>query len=135
MVSKKYKLIPEQNIKTDHEKTTNNVWPMSGWIISSKETKVIKIVDAKYLNKILVLFLHKIIARITIKKGFTISMGWNLGKKNKSIHLLDPLTSMPIIGTKNKESNEIKKRIIENLYNLSWFKDEKIKIKITPIIT
>ena len=26
-------------------------------------------------------------------------------------------------------------RIIENLYNLSWFKDEKIKIKITPIIT
>ena len=25
--------------------------------------------------------LHKIIAKITIKKGFTISMGWNLGKK------------------------------------------------------
>ena len=114
---------------------TNNVWPMSGWIISSKETKVIKIVDAKYLNKILVSLLHKIIARITIKKGLIISMGWNLGKKNKSIHLLDPLTSMPIIGTKNKESNEIKKRIIENLYNLSWFKDEKIKIRITPIIT
>ena len=134
-MSKKYKLIPEQNIRTAQEKTTNNVWPMSGWIISSKETKVIKIVDAKYLNKILVPFLHKIIARITIKKGFTISMGWNLGKKNKSIHLLDPLTSMPIIGTKNKESNEIKKRIIENLYNLSWFKDEKIKIRITPIIT
>ena len=134
-MSKKYKLIPEQNIKTAHEKTTNNVWPMSGWIISSKETKVIKIVDAKYLNKILVSFLHKIIARITIKKGLTISIGWNLGKKNKSIHLLDPLTSMPIIGTKNKESNEIKKRIIENLYNLSWFKDEKIKIRITPIIT
>ena len=108
---------------------------MSGWIINNKETKVIKIVDAKYLNKILDSFLHKIIARITIKKGFTISMGWNLGKKNKSIHLLDPLTSMPIIGTKNKESNEIKKRIIENLYNLSWFKDEKIKIRITPIIT
>ena len=134
-MSKKYKFIPEQNIRTAQEKNTNNVWPMSGWIISSKETKVIKIVDAKYLNKILVSFLHKIIAKITIKKGFTISMGWNLGKKNKSIHLLDPLTSMPIIGTKNKESNEIKKRIIENLYNLSWFKDEKIKIKITPIIT
>ena len=117
------------------EKTTNNVCPMSGWIINNKETKIIKIVDAKYLIKILVLFLHKIIARITIKKGFTISIGWNLGKKIKSIHLLDPLTSMPIIGTKNKESNEIKKRIIENLYNLSWFKDEKIKIKITPIST
>ena len=112
-MSKKYKLIPEQNIKTAHEKTTNNVWPMSGWIINSKETKVIKIVDAKYLNKILVSFLHNIIAKITIKKGLTISMGWNLGRKNKSIHLLDPLTSMPIIGTKNKESNEIKKRIIE----------------------
>ena len=134
-MNKKYKLIPEQNIRTAQEKTTNNVWPMSGWIISSKETNVIKIVDAKYLNKILISFLHKIIARITIKKGFTISIGWNLGKKNKSIHLLDPLTSMPITGTKNKESNEIKKRIIENLYNLSWFKDEKIKIKITPINT
>ena len=134
-MSRKYKLIPEQNIRTAQEKTTNNVCPMSGWIINSKETKVIKTVDAKYLNKILISFLHKIIERITIKKGFTISMGWNLGKKNKSIHLLDPLTSMPIIGTKNKESNEIKKRIIENLYNLSWFKDEKIKIKITPIIT
>ena len=134
-MSKKYKLTPEQNIRTAHEKTTNNVCPISGWIINSKDTDVIKIVDNKYLNKILVSFLHKIIARITIKKGFTISMGWNLGKKNKSIHLLDPLTSMPIIGTKNKESNEIKKRIIENLYSLSWFKDEKIKIKITPIST
>ena len=88
---------------------------MSGWIISSKETKVIKVVDNIYLNKILISFLHKIIARSIIKKGFNISIGWNLGKKNKSIHLLDPLTSMPIIGTKNKDSNEIKKRIIENL--------------------
>ena len=125
----------ETKINASQLKKINKVCPMSGWIINSKETKVMKIVDTKYLNKILVSFLHKIIAIITIKKGFTISMGWNLGKKNKSIHLLDPLTSMPIIGTKNKESNEIKKRIIENLYNLSWFKDEKIKIKITPIIT
>ena len=134
-MSKKYKLIPEQNIKTAHKKTTNNVWPMSGWIISSKETKVIKIVDTKYLNKILVSFLHKIIARITIKKGFTISMGWNLGKKNKSIHLLEPLTSTPMNGTKNKETSETKKRIIEYLYNWSEFNDENIKIRDIPIDT
>jgi hypothetical protein len=38
-----------------------------------------------------------------------------LVKKKKSIHLVDPFTSMPIIGTKNKETREIKKRIVEYL--------------------
>ena len=46
-----------------------------------------------------------------IKKGLTSSIGWNLGKKNKSIHLREPFTSTPIIGTKIKETKEIKKRI------------------------
>ena len=54
------------------------------------------------------------VAKKTIKKGFRTSIGWNLGKKNRSIHLLEPLTSIPIIGTKTKESKEIKKSIIEN---------------------
>ena len=36
----------------------------------------------------------------TIKKGLTNSIGWNLGKKYKSIHLLEPITSIPMIGTK-----------------------------------
>ena len=47
-----------------------------------------------------------------IKKGFKTSTGWNLGKKTKSIHLLEPFTSMPITGTKNRERKDIKKRII-----------------------
>ena len=66
--------------------------------------------DNKYLNKIFALLLHKIVAKITIKKGFKTSTGWNLGKKSKSIHLFEPLTSTPIIGTKNKEIKEIKKK-------------------------
>ena len=48
-----------------------------------------------------------------IKKGFNNSIGWNLGKKNKSIHLFDPFTSTPIIGTKNKEIKAIKKKKYE----------------------
>ena len=60
-------------------------------------------------------------------------MGWNLGKKNKSIHLLDPLTSTPIMGTKNSEIKEIKKRIIEYLNSCSVLIEEKIKIINIPI--
>ena len=44
--------------------------------------------------------------RNTIKKGFKNSIGWNLGKKEKSNHLLDPFTSTPKKGT---NSNDIKK--------------------------
>ena len=122
-------------IKTAQEKTTNNVWPISGWIIKSKEMTDIKKIDIKYLNKIFDLISHRMVAKIIIKNGFRTSMGWNLGKKNKSIHLLEPLTSTPMIGTKNKEIKEIKKRKIEYLYNLSEFKDENIKIRDIPITT
>ena len=122
-------------IKTAQEKTTNNVWPISGWIIKSKEITDIKIVDIKYLNKIFDLLLHKIVAKIIIKNGFKTSIGWNLGKKNNSIHLLEPLTSTPMSGTKNKEIREIKKRKIEYLYNWSEFKEENIKIRDIPINT
>ena len=91
--------------------------------------------DIKYLNKIFDLISHKIVAKIITKNGFRTSMGWNLGKKNKSIHLLDPLTSTPMNGTKNKEMNEIKKRKIEYLYNWSELKEENIKIRDIPINT
>ena len=73
------------------------------------------------------------VANITIKNGFNNSIGWNLGKKYKSIHLLDPFTSIPIIGTKNNEIKEIKKSIIENLNNWSVLMEEKIKIINIPI--
>ena len=128
-------LIPEVKIKTAQEKTTNNVWPISGWIIKSKEIIDIKIVDIRYLNNIFDLISHKIVAKIIIRNGFKTSIGWNLGKKNKSIHLLEPLTSAPINGTKNKEISEIKKRKIEYLYNWSEFKEENIKIRNIPIKT
>ena len=130
-----YILIPDVKIRTAQENTTNNVCPMSGCTINSKEIAEINIVDAIYLNNIFDFLLHKIVAKIIIKNGFRTSMGWNLGKKNKSIHLLDPLTSIPTNGTKNREISEIKKRKIEYLYNWSEFKEENIKIRDIPINT
>ena len=123
------------NIRVAQQNTTNKVWPISGCDIKSKEIIDIKIIDMKYLNKIFDLISHRIVAKIIIKNGFKTSMGWNLGKKNKSIHLLEPLTSIPTNGTKNKETNEIKKRKIEYLYNWSEFKEENIKIRDIPINT
>ena len=64
-----------------------------------------------------------------IANGLTSSIGWNLGKKNKSSHLLEPFTSVPIIGTKNKKNNDIKNNRIDNVKSVFLFKDEK-KIKI-----
>ena len=72
-------------------------------------------------------------ANIIIKKGFNTSIGWNRGKENKSIHLFDPFTSMPIIGTKNKEIKATKKRIMEYLNNCSVLIEEKTKIINIPI--
>ena len=44
-----------------------------------------------------------------IKKGFNNSIGWYLGNgPPKSIHLLEPLTSTPIKGTKSKLVKNIK---------------------------
>ena len=70
-----------------------------------KIVAIIKI-ESKYLEKIFALLLRTV-AKIIIKKGFKTSIGWNLGKKNKSIHLFEPFTSIPIIGTNNKENKEI----------------------------
>ena len=122
-------------IRTAQEKTTKSVWPISGWVTKNKEITAIKKVDNKYLNKIFDLLLHKIVAKIMIKNGFKTSIGWNLGKKNKSIHLLEPLTSIPINGTKNKDVSEIKKRRTEYLYNWCEFKEENINIRDIPINT
>tara|TARA_Y100000768_G_C23944025_1_gene666631 strand:+ start:28 stop:282 length:255 start_codon:yes stop_codon:yes gene_type:complete len=72
---KKTKLIPDININNAHEKTISNVWPISGWIIRSREIKEIKIVESEYFNKIFVLLLQNIVARVTIKNGFNTSIG------------------------------------------------------------
>ena len=128
-------LIPEVKIITVHEKTTNKVWPISGWIIRNNEIMEITTAESKYLLIIFNFWLQRIVVRIIIKKGFKTSMGWNLGKKNKSIHLFDPFTSTPIIGTKKRNKREIKKKIIEYFNNLSLSNEEKIKIIIIPIKT
>ena len=117
------------------QKITNKVCPISGWIISNNEIVEIRKAENKYFEIIFNLLLQKIIARIMTKKGFKTSIGWNLGKKNKSIHLFDPFTSTPIIGTKTRDKVEIKKRIIEYFNNLFVFNEEKIKIIIIPIKT
>ena len=67
-----------------------------------------------------------------IKKGLTNSIGWNLGNKYMSIHLLEPFTSMPIIGTSNKKIKEIKKIITENLNSLSSLIEDRKKITVIP---
>ena len=56
-----------------------------------------------------------IIDSMIIKNGLSISIGWNLGKKNISIHLLEPLTSTPKIGTKISVQNIIMKDANDNL--------------------
>ena len=61
-----------------------------------------------------------------MKKGFTNSIGWNLGTKGKSSHLVDPLTSTPIKGTKAKEIKVIKNNILEKFNNLFWSKKERL---------
>ena len=67
-----------------------------------------------------------------IKNGLTNSIGWNLGKKYKSIHRLALLTSTPIMGTNNKKNKENKNTIGEILNNLSSLIEDKIKITIIP---
>ena len=56
-----------------------------------------------------------IIDSMIIKNGLRISIGWNLGKKNISIHLLEHLTSTPKIGTKISVQNIIMKDTNDNL--------------------
>ena len=76
--------------------------------------------------------LLKIILIKIIKKGLTSSIGWNLGKKYKSIHLCALLTSTPIIGTNKSEAKESIKIIGEILKSLYSLIEDKIKIIIIP---
>ena len=128
-------LIPDVKIKTDQEKTTNKVCPISGWIISKRDTiEIVNVVNIYLIIK-LVFSVQRMEAKKTIKNGFRTSIGWNLGKKNRSIHLLEPLTSIPMIGTKIKESKEIKKSIIEYFINCSLLREENKKTINIPIST
>ena len=75
------------------------------------------------------MFVEIICANTIIKKGFNISIGWNLGKIGKSSHLLAPLTSTPTIGTKINN----RKDIIKN--GMTIFLSNEVSIaEITNII-
>ena len=95
--------------------------------------KSIKLLN-KYLKYKLFLLKHNKVDTVIMKKGLITSIGWNLGKKPKSIHLFDPLTSIPMKGTKTKVINEIQKRKIDNLNKSSSFKKEKIISIVIPKI-
>ncbi len=86
----------------------------------------------KYLKYKLFLFKHNKVEIVIIKKGLITSIGWNLGKKAKSIHLFDPFTSVPMNGTKTKIINEIQNKIIDILNKSSSFKNEKIISIVIP---
>ena len=68
-------LIPDVKIKTDQEKTTNKVWPISGCIISRIDITNIVIVLNKYLNVKLVFSVQRMVVKKMIKKGFRTSIG------------------------------------------------------------
>ena len=71
---------------------------------------------------------------IIIRKGFKISIGWNLGMIGKSIHLAAPLISIPMNGTKAKKMKKIKNKYLEIWNNFFCSNAEKV-IKInTPRI-
>ena len=78
-----------------------------------------------------------ICAIIRIKKGFTISIGWNLGKGLKSIHLFAPFISIPTKGTKNNNKREIKKKYGRYvlIVSLFWIEIKKTIISAMPTNT
>ena len=69
------------------------------------------------------------------KKGFKVSIGWNLGKEPRSNHLFDPLTSIPNKGTRNKLIKVIRNNMTDSLIKMFWSSREKIKIINIPILT
>ena len=77
-------------------------------------------------------WLHNIKLIKMIRNGFTNSIGWNLGRKYRSIHLFEPLTSTPIIGTKIKNINDKKKNREEYFRSCSFFIEDNKKIIIIP---
>ena len=112
-------LTPEVKTKIDQVNKINKVWPMSGWINNKLEINNVIRKENEYFKIILIRFsVLNIVARKIIKKGFNNSIGWNLGKINRSIHLFDPFTSTPIKGTKNNEIKIIKNNIKENFNSL-----------------
>ena len=103
-------------MRLNQRDNTNNVWPISGCKNSKRIIGMIAIKLKRYLAYLLEYFSDvSIIDSMIIKNGLRISIGWNLGKKNISIHLLEPLTSTPKIGTKTSVQNINMKNANDNL--------------------
>ena len=119
-------------MRLNQRDNTNNVWPISGCKNSKKIIGITVIKLKKYLTYLLGYFSDvSIIDSMIIKNGLSISIGWNLGKKNISNHLLEPLTSTPIKGTNIREIRHKANKKFEILNRLSWCNDEKKIIKKT----
>ena len=67
-----------------------------------------------------------------IRNGLTNSIGWNRGKKYRSIHLWALFISTPITGTKINEINDSIKNIGEILNSFSSLIEDKTKIINRP---
>ena len=110
IADKNIKLTPETKINNIQVKQINKVWPKSGWMINKKDIINVKIrVRINFKVKFFSLWKVSNILKTIIKKGLTSSIGWSLGKKNISSHLFDPLTSTPMMGTKNNNVKDTKK--------------------------
>ena len=104
------KLIPETKININQLNPINKVCPKSGCKINKNTTNDVKKKEIENLIvKLENLSFEIINAKIIIKKGFTNSLGCNLGKKNKSSHLVEPFTSTPMNGTKSNKIKDNKK--------------------------
>ena len=98
---------------------------MSGWLTSRKTINVKIVSDNRYFKYPLTLLSETIIfATKSMNSGFTISTGWNCGKKNRLSHLFEPLISTPKKGTRKRKRKEIKKKGNKNFsiffFALKW---------------
>ena len=121
-------LNPDTNIIASQDSINNKLCPRSGWLTNN--TIIIKRLknEIKYLLWMLMLSLRIIVfATKSMNKGFTSSIGWNLGKNKNWIHLFDPFTSTPIKGTKKRKTIEMIKKGVSSfiIFLFSW-----IEIKI-----
>ncbi len=123
--------MPDIKTKVAQDKSTNNVCPISGCIANKKIIGIIAIIVNAYFKYIWKFFsIQRIEAIKMITKGLTSSIGWKLGRKKRLSHLLDPFTSVPKIGTKNKKNKDIKNKYKEILNKFFSLNNEK-KIKTT----
>ena len=108
---RKNKLIPETNININQLEPINKVCPKSGCKINNNAINSVNKNEVKNFIVKFENFLFEIIkANKIIKKGFNNSIGCILGKKTISNHLVDPLTSTPIIGTNDNKIKDNKKK-------------------------